>query len=143
MPAKKKAQTDRPTFNIAGGVHANRDAILGDQYNYGGQTQQIANIHSAAEFVAELREIQSQLSALKTAPELDAGDVQMVEIAAGRLQEIAAEAQEPEPALDRITTALDKVKKTLDALGGSVASAAGLGAALAGLIEIAKKLFGG
>ena len=56
----KKEQQARQIFNIEGGIHAGRDVIQGDQYNY-----QVANVETPAQFVAELGRIQAGIAELK------------------------------------------------------------------------------
>ena len=49
------------TFNIAGGVHAKRDVIMGNQYKTTYNNQQTYNITSPAEFMDELQKLKDSM----------------------------------------------------------------------------------
>jgi TolA-binding protein len=141
-PAEKPSSSGQ-TFNIEGGVHAGRDVIQSNQYNYGGQTQQIANIQSQAEFVAALSSLQSQIAALKQQAALNAAQLRNLESADKQIAQAARAAQKPQADGGEIEKTLTEAKDTMDLLSGSVTSAIGLGTTLAGLIGIVSRLFGG
>jgi hypothetical protein len=142
MPANKKTSDSRTTINIEGGVHTGRDFVAGDQYNYGGQSQQIAMVQTPAEFVTELLKFQAQLAAFKQQPQLSTPVVHNLEAVEAQVTEAAEEAQKPVPAGERIRAVLAEAKATMDMIGASVQSAMGLGVTLGALVEAALKLFG-
>jgi hypothetical protein len=145
-PITKKETTARAAsakggVTISGGVHAGRDVIMGDQYNY--FRQEVAQISSPGEFVAKVQELQAQIAALKQQPDLLPAQVESIEVVEGQVGQVIEEARKPQPLAARITAALSGAKGVIDSLGESVKSAIGLGAALAELGQVALKLFGG
>ena len=145
---KKETTTPRPPaaaapdgIAVVGGIHAGRDVIMGDQYN--DLRQQVAQIGTPAEFVAQVQALQAQLAALKQQPDLLPAQVQTLEVVEGNVQEAVEEAQKPEPLAARITATLTGASAVMDSLSKSVQAAVGLGAVLGGLAQIALRLFGG
>jgi hypothetical protein len=133
---------------VGGNISAGRDVIQGDQFN--DYRQQLGQISSPQDFVAELQKLLEQIAALKQAPELNGGDRQLVEVVEGRLAEAAEEAAKLEPKSEDIVTTLEKAKKTLDALTAGVTSAIGLGTTIGSLVHhidqlgsLAHHIFGG
>jgi hypothetical protein len=124
-------------FNIEGGVHAGRDVVMGDQYNY-----DVENIQNAAEFARVLEAVQAQLAALKQQPELNSAQVRNLKEAEEKVAEAVEETQQPKPLAERIQSTLTEAKETMDLLGGSLQSAAALGTTISGLILMAAKIFG-
>jgi len=124
-----------------GGIHAGRDVIMGDQYNV--QDQRVAHINSPAEFISELEKLQAQIAALKQQSDLDPMDIQTIEVAEGRVNQAAEEANKPEPLGSKINSALEKAKKTTELLSGSIQSAVDLGKSISNLAGMAINLFGG
>lgn len=136
-PKKTQTQPAERIYNISGGIHAGRDVIQGDQYNY-----QVANVETPAQFVGELQKLQAQVAALKQVP-LNAAQQRNLEAAEGNLAEAADEAQKPKPTGERIQSTLGEAKDTLELLGGGLAAASALGTAIGTLATMALKLFGG
>jgi hypothetical protein len=130
----------RDGIAVAGNIHAGRDVIMGNQYN--DFRQQVAQITTPAEFVAQLQALQAELAALKQQPGLSSTHVEEVETAEESVQEALAEAHKPQPAAGRIKARLTSAKAVLDSVAESVKSAVGLGAVLAQLIQVVLKLFG-
>jgi hypothetical protein len=126
---------------VTGGIHAGRDVIMGDQYN--DLRQQVAQIGTPAEFVAQVQALQAQLAALKRQPGLLPAQVQTLEVVEGNIREAVEEAQKPEPLAARITATLTGASAVMDSLSKGVQAAVGLGTVLAGLAHIALRLFGG
>lgn len=146
--SRRKAQKRAPAAGevgrgvfIQGDVYAQRDVIMGDQYNF--QDQRIANIQTPAEFLQALSLLQAQIAALKQHSELTLQQAQMVEIIQRQVQQAVEEARKPEPMGTRITAELASAKATMDLIASAVQSAVGLGATLAGLAGMAIKVFGG
>jgi hypothetical protein len=130
----------RDGIAVAGNIIAGRDVIVGDQVN--DFRQQVAQVGTPAEFVAQLQALQAELSALMQQPSLSPTQVEEVETAEESIQEALTETQKPKPAAGRIKARLTSAKAVLDSVSGSVKSAVGLGSVLAQLIQIALKLFG-
>jgi len=126
---------------VTGGIHAGRDVIMGDQYN--DLRQQVAQIATPTEFVAQLQTLQTELAKLKQQPGLLPAQVETVQVVEDDVQRVLDEAQKPQPLPARITATLAGAKAVMDSLSESVQSAVGLGAVIAGLIQIALQLFGG
>ena len=126
---------------VTGGIHAGRDVIMGDQYN--DLRQQVAQIGTPAEFVAQVQALQAQLAALKQQPGLLPAQVQTLEVVEGNVREAVEEVQKPEPLAARITATLTGASAVMDSLSKGVQAAVGLGTVLAGLAHIALRLFGG
>ena len=141
-PKREKKSQGGVMFNIQGGIHAGRDVINGPQTNYITINNTTTNYASPAELITALQQLQTQVAALKSAPELDESDVKMVEAVEGRVKDAAAEAEKPEPDGVKITGTLEKARKTMDLLSGSLGSAVTLGATLGNIIVAAGKLFG-
>ncbi len=140
--AKSKQDSGKTVFNIKGGVHANRDIVVGN-VTYNDFREQVAQIVSPQEFVAKLQELQGQIAQVKEQPDVAPEDKEMLQLAAGQVGEVIEEAKKPEPGSERISAKLKSAKKVMDTLGESVTSAVGLGTAIAGFGAIALKLFGG
>jgi hypothetical protein len=126
---------------VTGGIHARRDVIMGDQYN--DFRQQVAQVVSAEEFVAQAQELQAILAEIKRQPELSPEQAETVEVVEGQVQQVIEEAGKPQPVVARITATLTGARAVMDSLGETVKSAVGLGAVLAGLADVALKVFGG
>ena len=137
---KPEAET-KGRIVVSGGIHAGRDVIMGDQYN--DFRQQVAQIGTPAEFVVQVQALQAQLAALKQQAELSPAQAKTIEVVEESVEQALDAAQEPQPAVARITATLTAAKAVMDSLAGSVQSAVGLGAVLAGLIQVAATLFGG
>jgi hypothetical protein len=133
----KKTQPAERIYNISGGIHAGRDVIQGDQYNY-----QVANVETPAQFVGELQKLGAQIAALKQGP-LNGAQLRNLESAEQKLVEAKDEAQKPQPTGERIQSTLGEAKETLELLGGGLSAATALGTALGTLATMALKLFGG
>ena len=141
MSAKpKKEQQAKQIFNIAGGVHAGRDVIQGDQVNY--ITTNVANIQSTAEFASALGQVQAQIAALKQGA-LTSAQARNIEAAEIKVSEAAAETKKPQPLGEHIKTTLNEAKETMELLAGGLSAATALGTTLGGLAVVALKLFGG
>jgi hypothetical protein len=130
-------------IHIEGGVHANRDVIMGDQYNYGLRDERIAQIASPDEFRKALAEIQAQIAQLKQQPELSPYQKRNVVDAEKQMTAAAEEAQKPDAEGKKIKAILEDVKETFDSLSGGLEAAVRLGSTLAPIIGLAIKLFGG
>jgi len=126
---------------VHGGIHAQRDVIMHDQYNY--QDQRVAQIQTPAEFVAELQKLQAEITALKQQPGLTSAHIRNIEIVEGQVEEVTEEAGQPQPLGERIKTILTEAKETMELISGNLQTAANLGATLGGLAMLATKLFGG
>ena len=126
---------------VAGGIHAGRDVIMGDQYN--DFRQQVAQIATPAEFAVQLQALQTELARLKQQPGLLPVQVETVQVVEDDVQRVLDETEKPQPLPARITATLTGAKQVMDSLSESVQSAVGLGAVIAGLIQIAATLFGG
>ena len=133
--------TARDGIAVSGGIHAGRDVIMGDQYN--DFRQQVAQIGTPAEFVAQVQALQAQLAVLEQQAELSPAQAKTIEVVEESVQQALEAAQEPQPPVARITATLTAAKAVMDSLAGSVQSAVGLGTVLAGLIQVAARLFGG
>ena len=83
--AKRKRSPAAKTMVSAKTIKAGRDIIMGDQKTIIDHRRQIANIASAAEFVAELRKLQAQITALKQQPALTPAQAQTMEVVEGQL----------------------------------------------------------
>ncbi len=136
----KKSSPPKTQVNVKGNVIAKRDVIMGDQYN--DFRQQIAQIVSPQEFVAQLQELQGKLAQVKQQPDLLPQHKETLEIVEGDVVEIIEEAKKPQPKLARIKARLDAAEGVMKSLGKSVTAAVGLGTAIAGFGQIALKLFG-
>lgn len=145
--AKKSKKSDpssaKQTINVEGGIHARRDVIQRDQYNYAPRDIQIKNISTPDEFVAKLAEIQAQIAVIKQQADLSSAHTRNLEAAETQLAKATEEAQKPDADGGHIQKSLTEVKETFDLLSGSIASAAGLGAVLANVIAMVVKVFGG
>lgn len=139
--AKKEGTAAGDRIVVSGGIHAGRDVIMGNQYN--DFRQQVAQIGSPQEFVAQVRELQALLARIKAEPGLSPAQVETIEVVEGQVQQVIEEAHKPQPVVARITATLTGARAVMDALGETVKSAMGLGAVLAGLADIALKVFGG
>ncbi len=137
----KRGSAARGRISIAGGVHAGRDVIMGDQYN--DFRQQIAQIASPEEFLVQARELQAKVAEIKRQPDLLPAQAETIAVVEGQVKQVIEEAQKPKPLAARIHATLTGAKAVMDSLGEGVKSAVGLGAAIAGLGQIALKLFGG
>ncbi|MCP4536639.1 MAG: zinc ribbon domain-containing protein [Chloroflexi bacterium] len=126
---------------VAGGIHAGRDVIVGDQYN--DLRQQAVQVATPAEFVTALQSLHAQVAALRQQSALSQAQVAEVTVAEENVQEALEEAQKPQPVAARIKATLTGAKAILDPLAKSVKSAVGLGTVAASLIQLALKLFGG
>jgi len=143
----KKQQPDQPQrvarardgIAVAGGIHAGRDVIMGDQYN--DLRQQIAQIATRPEFVAQLQTLQAELAKLEQQEALPPAQAAQIDVVKEDVQRAIEEAQKPEPLGARITATLTGAKGVIEAISGSVQAAVGLGAVLATLIQIASQLF--
>jgi hypothetical protein len=147
-PAKRRAPAGPKTqVNVRGNIIAKRDVVMGDQKNittaYNYQPWQIANIHSADEFRAELQKVRTEIERLKGQPQLPAPHKESLAVVEGHMSQVMEEMEKPRPLGARISATLTGAKAVLDSLAGGVTSAVGLGAALAGLGQIALKVFGG
>jgi len=147
-PAKRPAAKKTPTVGtmkggviVHGKIQAGRDVIMGDQYN--DLRQQVAQIASPQEFVAQAKELQTKIAEIKQQPDLLPAQVRRIEAVEGDVQEVVQEAQKEKPVGKRINETLVSAKETMEKLGASVTAAMGLGAVLGGLGQIALKLFGG
>ena len=141
MTESKQSQgTPKTVVNVKGGINANRDVIIGDQYN--DFRMQVAQIVSPQEFVAKLQELQGQIGQVKQQPDLLPEQQEILEIVEGQVTEVIEEAKKPAPKPARIKAKLDVAEGTMKSLAKSVTSAVGLGTALAGFGQIALKLFG-
>jgi len=78
---------------VEGGLHAGGDIVQGDLINI--THQQIANIYSQEEFLAELRSLQSQIAALKLLPQVTPQDQQTLEVVESQIKDAVTEAQKP------------------------------------------------
>jgi|GEM_PF-929863 len=149
-PAKKK-KSDRPTFHIEGGIHAQnvyqgdqiiynagRDIIQGDQTNI---TTIIQPPQTTEEFMEILKAVQAQLAFMKQAG-LTSAQKKIIESADGKVAEAAEEAAKPQPTGERIKSTLIEAKEYMDAIGGSLAAAAALGTTIGTLLLGVAKLFG-
>lgn len=136
----KKSSSPKTQVNVKGNVIAKRDVIMGDQYN--DFRQQIAQIVSPQEFVAQLQELRGQLAQVRQQPDLLPEHKETLEIVEGDVVEIIEEAKKPQPKLARIKARLDAAEGVMKSLGKSVTAAVGLGTAIAGFGQIALKLFG-
>jgi hypothetical protein len=122
---------------IYGDVHAT--TFIGrDQVNYNNQQQ--LNINTPAEFVAELRRLQTEIQSLKA--QLEPDDALQVDVVVQRVETAIVEAEQPQPVGERIRTALEKAQKNMALLDGTLQSAMSLGATLATLGALALKVFG-
>ncbi|MCP4542444.1 MAG: hypothetical protein GY832_35420 [Chloroflexi bacterium] len=143
----KKQQPDQPQqtaeakdgIAVAGGIHAGRDVIMGDQYN--DFRQQVAQIATRPEFVTQLQTLQTELAKLKQQESLPPAQVEQIQVVEENVQRAVKEAQKPEPLGARITATLTGAKGILEGISGSVQAAVGLGAVLATLIQMASQLF--
>jgi chromosome segregation ATPase len=138
-----KKDSDLSGIHIEGGVHAGRDVILGDQYNYGLRDERIAQIASPDEFRKALAEIQAQIAHLKQQPELSAAQKRNIEAAENQVTVAVEEAQKPKASGSKIKEALTDAKDTFDLISGGLEAAVKLGSTLAPIIGLAIKLFGG
>lgn len=129
-------------FNIQGGIHAGRDVIQGNQTNYITINNSTTTYASPAELVAVLQQIQAQVSALKSVPELDESDIKTIEAVERKLMDAATEAEKNHPNGERITASLEKARRTMDLLTGSIGSAITLGTTIGSIMLGASKLFG-
>ena len=132
-----------PTFNIQGGIHANRDVIMGDQHNTINQNQSTTNINTPSQFMEELKKIKEEIERLKSLPNVDPAAVRRMDLVQADIDDVVDEAKKEAPTAERIKTTLDGAKEVMDKIGGSVVSAINLGTTLANLAGIAMKLFGG
>ena len=139
--AKKPRSSAKPRITVSGGIHARRDVIIGDQYN--DLRQQIAQIGSPQEFLAQAQELQARLAEIKRGPDLPPAQVRRLELVEADVKDAVEEAQKPRPQGKSIKATLDGAKETMDKLAEGVKSAVGLGTVLGGLAQIAIKLFGG
>ena len=76
--AKKKSRPEQSAeqiFNVAGGIHAGHDVVMGSQTNI-----QTADIQSPQEFTAALQRIQAQVSALKQQPQLTSAQARNIAV---------------------------------------------------------------
>ena len=151
-PKAKKPARDRdlmagnkaiPRFDIKGGIHAQRDVIMGDQSNVLYQTAQTLNITAPVQFIEELQRLKVEIGRLKSMPDMEPAAARRLTAVEGDIEEAIVEAEKDEPRAERINSALDGAKETMDKLGGSVASAVNLGMTLGNLALMAWKLFGG
>jgi len=149
-PAQKKT-TDRPTFHIEGGIHAQnvyqgdqviynagRDIIKGDQNN---TINNYASPQSPAELAAILHQYLAQIAAIKQEPGLTSVQRGIIQSAEQKIADAAEEAAKPEPIGERIKITLTEAKEYLAAIGGSLASAMALGTTIGTLLVGVAKLF--
>jgi hypothetical protein len=129
------------TYNITGGIHAGRDVVLGDQYNY--ITQQAEKAQTPAEFVEALTAVKKELEALQQDPQRSGPQKQIVAMAGDLVQKAAEETQQEKPDVEGIQKWLQDAGETLGMLSGSVEKAAALGVTIGNLALLAFKLFGG
>lgn len=150
MPKKTKPTATQSTssgniFNIHGGIKANR-VIMGDQHNTTYQTSQTLNITSPSQFIEELEKLKTEISRLKSLPELEPAAARRLFAVEGDIVDAIVEAKKDEPVAERIKTTLDGAKETMEKLGGSVDAAMKLGTTLGTLGTLALtiwKAFGG
>ncbi|MGQ9851708.1 MAG: hypothetical protein ACUVSU_16830, partial [Aggregatilineaceae bacterium] len=124
-------------YNIQGKIQAGRDIVMGDQYV---GSHYIANIHTQAQFVEELRKLQEEIAKLMQDSTLALADKLRVEAVQLDIQEAIEEARKPAPLGEHINQTLIRAKETLET--GSVDAAMNLGISLARLATLALKLFG-
>ena len=131
------------TFNIEGGIHANRDVIMGNQYKTTYNNQQTFNITSPAEFMDELNKLKEEIEQLKAQPDMDKATALRMELAQAEIDNAMKEAGKEQPTAERIKSSLDSAKEAMDKIGGSVTSAINLGTTLGNLALLAMRVFGG
>jgi len=137
----KRASATKGRITVSGGIHARRDVIMGDQYN--DFRQQVAQIATPEQFLAQARELQAKLAEIKRQPNLLPEHAETIEVVEGQVEQVVEEAHKPRPLAARINATLTGAKAVMDSLGESVKSAVGLGTVIGGLAQIAMKLFGG
>jgi hypothetical protein len=140
MAEKKKNQDDRPYIHVEGGIHVQRDMIMGDQYNQ--IVQNVENNPTPGAFTVALWQIRQELSKIKAQSDLTAAQIRNIEFVEVKVLEAEQKASLPEPPVEDIKTDLIEAKETMDAISGGLASAIGLGALLGNLIGMVGRAFG-
>ena len=141
MAQRKKLQTEGPTYNIEGGVHAERDVIMGNQINY--LSKQVEEVHSPADFIQALNDIQKTLAELKAQPNLTKPQANNLEAAKEKVDEAAEKAASEKPPANEIQADLKEAQETMDLLSKGIGTAVQLGTMLGNLALMAVKIFGG
>lgn len=135
----RKASSHKTVVNIKGKVSAQRDVVMGDQYN--DFRQQVVKIASSQEFIAKLQELQDNLTQVKQQSTLLPEQKETLEIIKGNIQTVIDEAKKSQPYLARIKAHLGAAESLMSSLSENAASAVGLGTTIASFRHIALKLF--
>ena len=114
--------------NMTGGVVADQinvkgNWIQGDQFNY---RQQIMQITTPQQFIAEAEKMQAQIAAVKKVPELPPAQKNLLVAAEANLQEVVAEAKKDHPNSKNISDALTATADTITGVGKTVSAVQGL-----------------
>ena len=84
-----------PLYIVKGGIHAGRDVVQGDQFNYMGN---VASPQNQDEFISALTALQAQIAELKRQPDLTMVQQVNIQAAEQKIAEAAREAKKQNPA---------------------------------------------
>ena len=110
---KKKKKSSGTTIKVEGGIHAGRDAVMGD-VTYKNYTEtHIQNIRTPKEFTAALDDLQTQIAALKQQPGLTAAQSRNLEVAEQKVSQAAQMAQQPGTSGESIRQTVEAYRRPL------------------------------
>ena len=138
MPQKataKKRTTRQPRSitnrigTMTGGVVANRIHVEGNwiEHQYNDYRQQIAQIATPQQFIAEAEKIKAEIAQAKTSPALPAAQQRRLEAIEGDVKEVVAEAKKDQPNPKTMRETLKTAAETMDSVGKAVQAAQGMG----------------
>ncbi len=124
-PRTTKIGTMKGGVIVQGSIRANRDVIMGNQYN--DYRQQIAQIATPEQFIAEAEKVQQQIAEAKKLPDLLPAQTRKVQTAEDDLKDAITEAKKSAPSPKTMSDNLKSAAETLDGIGKTVQAAQGMG----------------
>lgn len=110
---------------VAGKINVKGSWIQGNQYN--DYRQQIANIATPAQFIAEAQKVQAQIAEAKKQPDLLPSQTRKIDTAEADVQDAIAEAQKEKPDPKSIQTTLTSAAETMASVGKTMEAAQSMG----------------
>jgi hypothetical protein len=130
----KTSTSQRPTFEIEGGIHAGRDIIMGDQRNY------VMEV-TVPTLYQSLTELRTRIAVLANQPELSDKQLSAIKSVENKLSEATVEIQKTEPNGNLVITSLMNAKKKMKLISDIIQSARALESTINSVTQMATKLF--